>query len=169
MAWHLSGEPKSPLEEVREKIEQEDYDIVSKLETVREQILEFHNKEEGIYNNLDLRRKREKEVPDIEIFLEEENEKFESIKAELADINQKIEKAGNESAKLEQILEKEGLSQEKIAETIKAINKIKQEIEIFEDKIEDDNDEDPDKLLKQFTEEINNQIQRLENKLSIKN
>ena len=81
MAWHLSGEPESPLEQVREKIEQEDYDIVSKLESLREQILEFHNKEEGIYNNLDLRRKREKEVPDIEIFLDEETEKFESIKA----------------------------------------------------------------------------------------
>lgn len=168
MAWHLSGEPKSPLEEVREKIEQEDYDIVNKLESVREQIIEFHNKEEGIYNSLDLKRKRKKEVPDIEIFLEEENDKFDSIKAELIDINNKIEEAGNESEKLMQILQSEGLTQETVAKTIKAIEKIEAEINQFEERLEA-SDEDPDNLLKQFTEKINNQIEKLERQLEIEN
>jgi len=168
MAWHLTGEPESPLEQVREKIEQEDYDIVSKLESLREQILEFHNKEEGIYNNLDLRRKREKEVPDIEIFLEEETEKFESIKAELADINQKIQEAGNESEKLMQILQNEELTQETVAKTIKAIEKIEAEINSFENSLEQ-SEEDPDKMLSRFTEKVNDQIEKLESQLELQN
>ena len=162
----LKWRTKSPLEEVEQKIEQEDYDIVKKLESIREQILEFHNQEEGIYNNLDLRRKREKEVPDIEIFLEEESEKFESIKGELVDLNQKIDEAGNESEKLMQILQDEDLTQETVAKTIKAIEKIEAEINSFENKLEE-SDEDPDKLLSQFTEKVNNQIEKLESHLEI--
>lgn len=166
MVWGLTGEEKSPLEEVKEKIEQEDYDVIKKLETVRTQIQEFHNQEEGIYNGLDLKNKRRKEVPDIEIFLEEENEKFESIKAELNDLNNKIDEAEEGSSKLEQILENEGLSQERVIKTIKAIEDIETEINRFEKKLKT-SDEDPDKLLAGFTEKINNQIEELERQLEI--
>ena len=149
---------------MRKKIEEEDMGIVRKLESIRASFRDFVESEEGMYQGLNIEAKREKEIPDIEIFLEQEEGNLENVKSQMEVVDEQIREAG-QNDEIRKVLKEEDLDPDKIEAGVKAISRIEEEIIEFKQKLEN-SDRDPEPLLEEFFHNIDGQISKVESLVS---